>query len=225
MTLRFTHNLDDLRQIMIERHIIARGVCDPLVIRAMRTVPRESFVPPEMTDLAYEDYPLPIGEDQTISQPYIVAFMTEALELTVTDKVLEIGTGSGYAAAVVGSIAATVHTVERIESLARRARQRLEMLGYTNFHVHEGDGTLGWSEHAPTMPSSSPPVPPGYLLPSGISLRLVAGLSSRSGRPHTFRRSSGCAGSVTMNTARKSFAASASSPSSARRDGNHREEV
>jgi len=87
MKLRFTKKLDDLRRIMIEEHIIGRGVSDPLVIRAMREVPREAFVPAEMTDLAYEDYPLPIGEDQTISQPYIVAFMTEALELTATDTV------------------------------------------------------------------------------------------------------------------------------------------
>ena len=98
---------------MIEEHLLGRDIRDPLVIRAMREVPREAFVPEEMADLAYEDYPLPIGEGQTISQPYIVAYMTEALELSASDRVLEIGTGSGYAAAVLSRIAATVYTVER----------------------------------------------------------------------------------------------------------------
>jgi protein-L-isoaspartate(D-aspartate) O-methyltransferase len=182
MGLRFTKNLDDRRKIMIEEDLIGRGISDPLVIRAMREVPREAFVPAEMTDLAYEDYPLPIGEDQTISQPYIVAYMTEALELTGMDRVLEIGTGSGYAAAVLGRIAATVHTVERLGSLARSARQRLDLLGYENIHVHEGDGTLGWLEHAPyvaiVVTAGSPQVPRPLMEQLAVGGRLVIPVGS-----------------------------------------------
>ena len=182
MGLRFTKNLDDRRKIMIEEDLIGRGISDPLVIRAMREVPREAFVPAEMTDLAYEDYPLPIGEDQTISQPYIVAYMTEALELTAANRVLEIGTGSGYAAAVLGRIAATVHTVERIGNLARIARQRLELLGYSNIHVHEGDGTLGWPEHAPydaiVVTAGAPQVPQPLMEQLAVGGRLVIPVGS-----------------------------------------------
>ena len=162
---------------MIEEHLLGRDIRDPAVIRAMREVPREEFVPEELADYAYEDYPLPIGEDQTISQPYIVAYMTEALELSATDRVLEIGTGSGYAAAVLGRIAATVHTVERIPSLARTARQRLEMLGYGNIHVHEGDGTLGWPDNAPynaiVVTAGAPQVPEQLMVQLAVHGRLV----------------------------------------------------
>ena len=162
---------------MIEEHLLGRDIRDPLVIRAMREVPREAFVPEEMADLAYEDYPLPIGEGQTISQPYIVVYMTEALELSASDRVLEIGTGSGYAAAVLSRIAATVYTVERIQTLAQSARQRLELLGYTNILVHEGDGTLGWPEHAPydaiVVTAGAPEVPKPLLGQLAILGRLV----------------------------------------------------
>lgn len=137
------------RELMLRAHLQGRGIRDPAVLAAMAAVPREAFVPPEMVDCAYEDGPLPIGAGQTISQPYIVAYMTEALELSATDRVLEIGTGSGYAAAVLSRIVTTVHTVERLAELAESARQRLAQLGYTNIIVHVGDGTRGWPEQAP----------------------------------------------------------------------------
>lgn len=134
---------------MIREHLLGRGIRDQAVIRAMREVPREKFVAEELAEFAYEDHPLDIAEGQTISQPYIVAYMTEALELSATDRVLEIGTGCGYAAAVLSRIVAKVYTVERLAGLANSARQRLARLGYTNIVVHEGDGTLGWPDHAP----------------------------------------------------------------------------
>jgi protein-L-isoaspartate(D-aspartate) O-methyltransferase len=141
--------LNKLRQEMVSRQLMARGIQDPDVLRAMAEVPREAFVPQHLQRMAYVDSPLPIGEEQTISQPYIVALMTEAMEVSEGDRVLEIGTGSGYAAAVLGRIAAEVYTVERHASLARRAQGRLEKLGYDNVHVRHGDGTLGWAAHAP----------------------------------------------------------------------------
>ena len=134
---------------MVERSIQDRGVKDELVLDALRKVPREAFVPAKLREFAYEDAPLPIADDQTISQPYIVAFMAEALLLKGDDKVLEIGAGSGYAAAVLSEIAAHVYTVERIGRLAETAAKRLADLGYDNVHVRHGDGTLGWPEHAP----------------------------------------------------------------------------
>lgn len=137
------------RASMVETQIAARGVTDPAVLAAMRTVPREAFVNPEMVEFAYDDMPLPIGEGQTISQPYIVALMTEALRPSPADRVLEIGTGSGYAAAVLHCLVKQVYTVERLESLYRLARRRLRRLGYDNVYVHHGNGTLGWPEHAP----------------------------------------------------------------------------
>jgi protein-L-isoaspartate(D-aspartate) O-methyltransferase len=137
------------RRDMVETQIKRRGVSDLRVLMAMRKVPRHKFVPPIQQDQAYGDYPLPIGEDQTISQPYIVALMTEILEVKDTDKVLEIGTGSGYQAAVLAELAAQVYSIERIPSLAARAQKVMEELGYTNIHIKVGDGTLGWPEEAP----------------------------------------------------------------------------
>lgn len=134
---------------MVENQIAARGVKDSAVLAAMERVPRERFVAPEMVEFAYEDSPLPIDEEQTISQPYVVAVMSEALELAEDDRVLEIGTGSGYAAAVLAQIAAEVYTVERHRALAESAERRFSELGYDNVHVRHGDGTLGWEEHAP----------------------------------------------------------------------------
>jgi protein-L-isoaspartate(D-aspartate) O-methyltransferase len=139
----------DARRRMVEQQLVARGIVDPLVLRAMAAVPRENFISAGQAALAYRDRPLPIGEGQTISQPYIVARMTAAAGLVPTDRVLEIGTGSGYAAAVLAEIVADVYTVERLPMLAERARQRLAELGYVNVHVLTGDGTLGWPEHAP----------------------------------------------------------------------------
>src|ERR1700674_5000496 len=138
-----------LRAEMVERNIVARGVRDELVLEAMRKVPRELFLPNSLREFAYEDSPLPIGGEQTISQPYIVAFMTEALMLRGGEKVLEIGAGSGYAAAVLSEIAGEVFTVERIGELAAKASERLSDLGYHNVHVLHADGTRGWAEHAP----------------------------------------------------------------------------
>jgi len=138
-----------LREEMVERAIFARGVRSELVLRAMRNVPRESFLPTRLREFAYDDTALPIEEGQTISQPYIVAFMIEALALRGGEKVLEIGAGSGYAAAVLSEIAADVYTVERHGPLAEKAAATLADLGYDNVHVLHGDGTRGWPAHAP----------------------------------------------------------------------------
>jgi protein-L-isoaspartate(D-aspartate) O-methyltransferase len=138
-----------LRRAMVEEAIVSRGVRSELVLNAMRTVPREAFLPERLSEFAYDDAPLPIEEGQTISQPYIVAFMAEALALQDGEKVLEIGTGSGYAAAILSEIAREVYTVERIGQLAEKAAATLADLGYDNVHVLHGDGTKGWPEHAP----------------------------------------------------------------------------
>lgn len=137
------------RAAMVEGQLVRRGLRDPLVLEAMRRVPRHYFVPPESQAYAYDDYPLPIGEEQTISQPYIVALMTEELGLTGGERVLEIGTGSGYQTAVLAEIAGHVYTVELLPSLAEEARRTLEALGYDNISYRIGDGWEGWSEHAP----------------------------------------------------------------------------
>lgn len=138
-----------LRQQMIERQLAARGIRDQTVLHALGTVPREAFIPADLVEFAYKDAPLPIEENQTISQPYIVALMTAALELKSDDRVLEVGTGSGYAAAVLGEICENVYTIERHKVLADTAQARLKELGYTNVQVRYGDGTLGWEEQAP----------------------------------------------------------------------------
>ena len=134
---------------MVRDQIERRGVRDPKVLEAMRTVPRHIFVPEKVRYEAYDDRPLPIGRGQTISQPYIVAYMTEMLGLKGGEKVLEIGTGSGYQAAVLSRIAGEVYTIERIPDLMEQARQRFADLGYTNIHCHVGDGTRGWDAEAP----------------------------------------------------------------------------
>ncbi|ANV86605.1 protein-L-isoaspartate(D-aspartate) O-methyltransferase [Picosynechococcus sp. PCC 7117] len=138
-----------LRQRMVKQQIIARGVNDPAVLAALQQVPRHRFVPASLQNLAYADQPLTIGYGQTISQPYIVAYMTEAAHLTPSSKVLEIGTGCGYQAAILAEIAQEVFTVEVVPELARQARDRLEKLGYQNIHYKIGDGYQGWSEFAP----------------------------------------------------------------------------
>ena len=137
------------RLAMVEEQIRARGITDPRVCRAMERVPRHLFVPARLRERAYGDHPLPIGEGQTISQPYIVAFMTEAVSPGPEDVVLEIGTGSGYQAAILAELAAEVYTIEIIESLGLRAGETLERLGYENVHVKIGDGYEGWPEKAP----------------------------------------------------------------------------
>ena len=139
----------NLRQQMVKHQLAARGITDPKILDAMRRVPRDAFVSPDLVEFAYEDTPLPIEEEQTISQPFMVAMMIDALKLSPDDRVLEIGTGSGYAAAVLAEIAKEVYTIERHASLAKGARKRLKDLGYDNVWVRHGDGTLGWDEHAP----------------------------------------------------------------------------
>ncbi|WP_026808923.1 protein-L-isoaspartate(D-aspartate) O-methyltransferase [Arenibacter latericius] len=134
---------------MVNRQLIARGIKDPSTLEAMRVVPRHKFVPNKIVKQAYNDHALPIGNDQTISQPYIVAFMTESLKLSPTDKVLEIGTGSGYQAAVLAKMVSSVYTIEIIKNLAYSAIGRLDSLGYNNVMVKWGDGYHGWPEEAP----------------------------------------------------------------------------
>jgi len=134
---------------MVQTQIEERGITDPVVLGAMRRVPRHLFVPEEIAGEAYEDRPLPIGYDQTISQPYIVALMTELLNVKRGQKVLEVGTGSGYQAAVLAEIVDSVWTIEILEPLARSAGDRLKKLGYGNVTVRCGDGYAGWKEHAP----------------------------------------------------------------------------
>jgi protein-L-isoaspartate(D-aspartate) O-methyltransferase len=137
------------RQYMVEHQIRARGIKDSRVCQAMSTVPRHLFIETSDAQLAYSDCPLPIGYHQTISQPYIVAYMTAAAQISPLDKVLEIGTGCGYQAAVLGELAKEVYTIEIIPELAERARRTLKSLGYTNIHVKTGDGAQGWAEQAP----------------------------------------------------------------------------
>ena len=134
---------------MVNNQIVKRGIRNPLTIKAMEKVPRHLFVPPEYKDRAYEDNPLPIGYDQTISQPFIVAYMTEIAKPTKWKKVLEIGTGSGYQAAVLAEIVSTVYTIEIIPELANQATARLSKMGYKNIFTKLGDGYEGWKEHAP----------------------------------------------------------------------------
>ncbi|MFH1841586.1 MAG: protein-L-isoaspartate(D-aspartate) O-methyltransferase [bacterium] len=142
-------DFDAARMEMVARQIESRGVSHPALLDAMRTVPRHEFVPAALRQSAYDDCPLPIGEGQTISQPYIVALMTEALSPGATDRVLELGTGSGYQAAILAAIVDSVYTIEYVPSLAARAQVTLERLGFDNVVVKTGDGWRGWSEHAP----------------------------------------------------------------------------
>ncbi len=170
-------DLDMRREIMIERDLKGRGIYDPAVLAAMREVPREEFVRPELVEQAYEDHPLPIDEGQTISQPYMVAYMAESLELAPTDRVLEIGTGSGYSAAVLSRIAAEVYTVEHFAGLATSADERLQRLGYDNVRIFVGDGTLGWPELAPydaiVVTAGAPRVPEPLLEQLVVGGRLI----------------------------------------------------
>lgn len=152
------------REAMVQQQLAARGVRSARVLQAMRRVPREAFIGEDWRDDAYRDGPLPIGASQTISQPYVVALMAEALALRGDEVVLEVGTGSGYAAAVLSCLATRVVTVERIASLASSAAQRLAALGYANVQVHCGDGTLGWPDEAPyggiVVTAAGPQLPP-----------------------------------------------------------------
>lgn len=152
---------------MVDEQLGRRDIVDQRVLAAMRRVPRHLFVPPQLSGDAYLDMPLPIGEGQTISQPYIVALTAQALALGPSDKVLEIGTGSGYAAAVLAELAGEVLSIERNSVLAARARERLHSLGYANVRVLEGDGTVGYAQEAPyqaiSVTASGPRVPPSLV--------------------------------------------------------------
>ncbi len=162
---------------MVQEHLMDRGIKDPRVLQAMTKIPRHRFVDSALADRAYDDEPLPIGERQTISQPYMVAFMSEALELTGEERVLEIGTGSGYQTAVLAELCLNVFSVEKFGPLAEKARGLLDELNYYNIALHVGDGTLGWSEHAPfdaiIVTAGSPELPQPLIAQLSIRGRIV----------------------------------------------------
>jgi protein-L-isoaspartate(D-aspartate) O-methyltransferase len=177
MNLPTEERFATLRLRMVETQLRAREVADERVLAAMARVPRHEFVPPQHRDQAYGDYPLPIGEDQTISQPYIVALMLQALALTPADRVLEVGTGSGYVAALLAELAAQVVSVERFASLADRAAETLRRLGYTNLEIVHGDGSQGFPAKAPfdaiVVSAAAPVVPPALLTQLAEAGRMV----------------------------------------------------
>jgi protein-L-isoaspartate(D-aspartate) O-methyltransferase len=183
---------DAQRERMVESQLRARDIRDPRVLSAMREVPRHLFVPEAERDDAYGDFPLPIGYSQTISQPYIVGFMTQALEVTPAHKVLEIGTGSGYQAAILGRLAREVYTIEIVEPLATRSRTLLQTLGFTNVHVRSGNGYLGWPEQAPfdrIMVTAAPAeVPPALVEQLKIGGRMAIPVGTTSQQLRIMRR-------------------------------------
>jgi len=170
-------NFDQLRARMVELHVAKQGIRNARVLAALAQVPRELFVSEDLASVAYDDTPLPIGEGQTISQPYIVAVTADALRLEPGQRVLEVGTGSGYAAALLSHLAHEVFSVERVEKLASAARERLARLGYSNVRVLHADGTMGWPEHAPydaiAVAAVGPRPPPALLHQLRIGGRLV----------------------------------------------------
>ncbi len=171
-----------LRREMVERQLRKRGIRDERVLAAMLSVPRHEFIPVELASEAYTDRPLPIGHGQTISQPFMVAAMAEALELSGGERVLEIGTGSGYQAAVLSLLAGEVYTIEMHEDLAVESAERLRRLGYANVHVHVGDGTLGWPDEAPfvaiIVTAAAPDVPPPLAAQLAEGGRLIVPVGS-----------------------------------------------
>jgi protein-L-isoaspartate(D-aspartate) O-methyltransferase len=175
-------SLEKQRKAMVADQIVARGIRDPLLLDALLEVPRHRFVPVEYAHMAYTDGPLPIGDGQTISQPYIVAFMTELLKLTGEENVLEIGTGSGYQAAILARLARIVHTIERYSDLAERAEGLLLSIGTTNVQVHVGDGSLGLPKYAPydaiIITAAAPKVPQPLLDQLATKGRLVIPVGS-----------------------------------------------
>ncbi|MCK8826344.1 protein-L-isoaspartate(D-aspartate) O-methyltransferase [Natroniella acetigena] len=179
----FSADENEKRKRMIREQLERRGIEQQAVLKSMREVPRHLFVPDKLRTKAYHDRPLPIEEGQTISQPYIVALMIEALELEEDDRVLEIGTGSGYAAAVLVQIVAEVYTIERHQSLVELAQQRFEMLGYDNLEVKVGDGTEGWGEFGPydgiIVAAGAPMIPESLAEQLKIGGRLVIPVGDR----------------------------------------------
>ena len=179
-------NFKKARERMVETQIAARGVHDEGVLEAMRKVPRHLFVDEALRDQAYSDHPLPIAENQTISQPYIVALMTESLELNGAEKVLELGTGSGYQTAVLAELAGRVFSVERYPELAYRANAILQKLGYQNIIVRVGDGSLGWPDDAPfdgiIVTAGTPKIPQPLIDQLKMDGRLVVPVGDRLGQ-------------------------------------------
>ncbi len=171
------NNFQSKRQQMVDTQLIPRGIRDKRVIDAMKKVPRHLFLDEALWPQAYEDHPLPIGEKQTISQPYIVALMTELLQLTGKEKVLEIGSGSGYQTAVLAELAEQVYTIERIPAIAKRTRKLFDEMRYANIVITIGDGTLGWKEHGPydgiIVTAASPSAPQPLLEQLNVNGRLV----------------------------------------------------
>jgi protein-L-isoaspartate(D-aspartate) O-methyltransferase len=174
---------DRLRQEMVEKQIEARGITDARVLNAMRQVPRHLFVSEALMDQAYSDFPLPIGEQQTIYQPYIVAEMTQALQLSRDDRVLEIGTGSGYQAAILSKIVYRVYSIERIHSLYVRSRKLFDKLGYHNIVTRYSDGTTGWRDQGPfdaiIVTAGSPEIPAVLVNQLTIGGRMVIPVGSK----------------------------------------------
>jgi len=171
---------------MVRRQIERRGITDPRVLAAFLAVPRHRFVPPRKIDQAYEDHPVEIGSSQTISQPYMVALMTEALGLRGGERVLEIGTGSGYQTAILASLCGEVYTIERLGALSQHAREVLEDIGFTNVRFRVADGTLGWPEEAPfdhiLVAAAGPAVPESLQGQLGDGGRLVMPVGGRGGQ-------------------------------------------
>jgi protein-L-isoaspartate(D-aspartate) O-methyltransferase len=172
-----------LRESMVKNQIEARGITDPNVLDAMRNVPRHLFVSDALMDQAYADHPLPIGEQQTISQPYIVAHMTQALALGPDDRVLEIGTGSGYQAAILAQIVFRVYTIETIRSLHMKARKLFDMLNYSNIVTRYGDGTNGWKDESPfdaiMVTAGAPEIPAPLVSQLSMGGRMVLPVGGR----------------------------------------------
>ena len=172
------NNLEKARLNMVERQLAQRGITDQRVLQAMRDVPRHRFVPQDLWDMAYRDTPLSIGHEQTISQPYIVGYMTQMLHLSQDHRVLEVGTGSGYQAAVLSRLAKQVYTIERVPDLAQRAEQILQELGYANIQIRIGDGGYGWPEAAPfdaiIVTAAAPKVPPPLIAQLAEAASLIA---------------------------------------------------
>ena len=176
----------NLKKQMVDSQLIPRGIKNKKVLNAFLQVDRYEFVPADLCKSAYEDCPLPIGEGQTISQPFMVALMTEQLRLTGCERVLEIGTGSGYQTAILASIAKEIYSVERINVLANRAKSVLARLGFTNVKIKTDDGTLGWSENAPydaiIVTAGAPKIPQGYIEQLKVGGRLVIPVGGRLGQ-------------------------------------------
>ncbi|MFA5145795.1 MAG: protein-L-isoaspartate(D-aspartate) O-methyltransferase [Candidatus Omnitrophota bacterium] len=198
---------EEIRKNMVGGQLVSRGISGQKVLRAFEKVPRHEFIPEELRQDAYSDYPLPIGEGQTISQPYMVALMTECLGLAGGERVLEVGTGSGYQTAILAEIAGEVYSVERLERLARSAGGNLKRLGYTNISIKVGDGTLGWPEHGPydgiIVTAGAPGIPealPAQLkekgrlvIPIGGGLSQVLTVAEKRGATFSAREVCGCA--------------------------------